>query len=295
MEEDSDDFLGGVIEFGDGKQYKVEATLPSDQPVTKQDRFVDDFDRSWPKSKPSPTSSPPQPTTPALPTPHPQLFNERSNKLEPYNHRSISPPRPPKSVQLLHKPEWSSKSSSTAGPHPARRSDMGPPPHAPRRPSQDTPSLRPSSRSPTSPIHSSSQPPLAAAASQAPPSPPLSHTSSALSPHSVLAALPASTDLNEVTKDLMQSAAQRAKVRKIEEEKERDAQKERARRKALQLEEKMKETHDKDKSEKHSEARQLKVCFLILAVCPVLISLSGPGERSCLFYRGRSRYHQVST
>lgn len=83
---------------------------------------------------------------------------------------------------------------------------------------------------------------------------------------------------------MMQSAAQRAKVRKFEEEKEREAQKERARRKALQLEEKMKDTHDKDKSEKDTEARQLKVCFLILVVCPVLISLLGPGERGCLFY-----------
>lgn len=280
MEEDSDDFLGGVIEFGDGKQYKVEAALPSDQPVAKQDRFVDDFDRSWPKSKPSPTSSPPQRTSPALSTstPHPQLFNERSNKLEPYNHRPPSP-RPPKSVQLLHKPESSSRTGAP------RRSDMGPPP---RRPSQDTPSLRPPPRTPTSPIHPSPQPPpLPAAPSQAPPSPPLSHTSSVLSPHSAIAALPATTDLNEVTKDLMQSAAQRAKVRKIEEEKEREAQKERARRKALQLEEKM-------KGEKDSDARQLKVCFLILVVCPVLISLSGPGERSRLFYRGRSRYHQCS-
>jgi len=118
-----------------------------------------------------------------------------------------------------------------------------------------------------------------------------------LSPHSVFAALPATTDLNEVTKDLMQSAAQRAKVRRIEEEKEREAQKERARRKALQLVEKMKEAHDKvkDKSEKDSKARQLKVCFLTLVVCPVLISSSGPGERSCLSYRGCSRYHQVST
>ena len=291
MEEDSDDFLGGVIEFGDGKQYKVEAALPSDQPVAKQDRFVDDFDRSWPKSNPS---SPPQLTSPALSTrptststPHPRLFNERSNKLEPYNHRPPSPPRPPKSVQFLHKPEWSSRSNSTRGPHPPKRSDMAPPLHAPRRPSQDTPSLRPPPRIPTSPIHPSSQPPplpAAAAASQAPPSPPLSHTSSLLSPHSLIAVLPATTDLNEVTKDLMQSAAQRAKVRKFEEEKEREAQKERARRKALQLEEKMKDTHDKDKSEKDTEARQLKVCFLILVVCPVLISLPGPGERGCLFY-----------
>lgn len=103
MEEDNDDFLGGVIEFGDGRQYKVEATdpvtsPPSEQPVSKEDRFADDFDRSWPKSKPSPTTPAPDftATSPALSsrgTPlhdysHPQLFNERSNRLEPYSHSS---------------------------------------------------------------------------------------------------------------------------------------------------------------------------------------------------------------
>lgn len=142
MEEDDDNFLGGVIEFGDGRQYKVEpSSRPSDSPplpesvslphgahiarsrsdevaflkdpssevpVSKEERFADDFDRSWPRSRTSPALStrdfPPSSgqlsastrTGPAIPispvTSHsPQetsrvLFNERSNKLEPYSH-----------------------------------------------------------------------------------------------------------------------------------------------------------------------------------------------------------------
>jgi serine/arginine repetitive matrix protein 2 len=121
MEEDNDDFLGGVIEFGDGRQYKIEAnedpplqpSLSSKSqpgviaPVSKEERFVDDFDRSWPKSRSSPASSSrdftpaplshgsgnsPQVSPVALQSAHsPQdssrvLFNERSNRLEPYSH-----------------------------------------------------------------------------------------------------------------------------------------------------------------------------------------------------------------
>lgn len=96
MEGDDDDFLNEVIEFGDGRQYTIETStsLPETVvesekpkamtvsasenaiPVSKQERFADDFDRSWPRSRHSP--------------PHPSgndssraLFNERSNKLEP--------------------------------------------------------------------------------------------------------------------------------------------------------------------------------------------------------------------
>ena len=120
MEEDNDDFLGGVIEFGDGRQYKIEAnddpplqpSLGSNSqpgviaPVSKEERFIDDFDRSWPKSRSSPASSSrdftpaplshgsgsPQVSPVALQSAHsPQdasrvLFNERSNRLEPYSH-----------------------------------------------------------------------------------------------------------------------------------------------------------------------------------------------------------------
>jgi hypothetical protein len=76
MEEDNDDFLGGVIEFGDGRQYQIqpvdvppttqdssptsvpapEMSSPGPQSplvvtgITKEDRFSDDIDRSWPRS-----------------------------------------------------------------------------------------------------------------------------------------------------------------------------------------------------------------------------------------------------
>lgn len=153
MEEDDDNFLDGVIEFGDGRQYKIESadlptdlsstTLPtaestdsmpsqprsrsrsrsrpddarpsSNVPVSKEERFADDFDRSWPRSRASPSVSTrdlpsgaalsthssssaaaPSPVSPVISLAHghpPQdssasralLFNERSNKLEPYN------------------------------------------------------------------------------------------------------------------------------------------------------------------------------------------------------------------
>ncbi|KAJ3562478.1 hypothetical protein NP233_g9545 [Leucocoprinus birnbaumii] len=380
MEEDNDDFLGGVIEFGDGRQYKVEATEPSsdqNQPVNKEDRFVDDFDRSWPKSKPSPTSSTRDftVTSPALSSRgtsqqsaqdhgHPQLFNERSNRLEPYsnhgprtgqqptfqnrrgsyNDGSTSPVEFRKGVQLLQKSGpsngelpprpprgertngapplrggFSGRDGGSRRDHPpsprmtrsdwghphamapstslqgrdreerGRRSDMGPPPvpmHATRRTSQESasgrrqlpphlspnmplprrlPSQDSSSRfgpaMPTSPTHSQRM-------GQAPPSPALSHTSlkstsafsAAMSPGSAAIALPGgvTADLNEVTKDLMQNAAQRAKARKVEEEREREAQKERARLKAAELEEKMKEKEEKERREKEEEDEKTK-------------------------------------
>ncbi|KAJ7785966.1 hypothetical protein B0H16DRAFT_1708191 [Mycena metata] len=146
--EDDDDFLDGVIEFGDGRKYEIEAAdLPTDPsgttlaatesatsiaspspprdasrsrsrldevPVSKEERFADDFDRSWPRSRASPSVSTrdlpsalsthssssaaaaaPSPVSPVISHAHAQLhspqdgsrallFNERSNKLEPY-------------------------------------------------------------------------------------------------------------------------------------------------------------------------------------------------------------------
>lgn len=73
MVEDDDNYWDNVIEFGDGRQYKVEVaeqtsrsresspsgTVKSIQstklestaevPVSKEERFADDFDRSWPR------------------------------------------------------------------------------------------------------------------------------------------------------------------------------------------------------------------------------------------------------
>lgn len=152
MEEDDDNFLGGVIEFGDGRQYKVETSgrpsesppqsdsvssphsnhvarsrldeaglmkdPSSDVPVSKEERFADDFDRSWPRSRTSPALStrdfpvtagslptlaragPATPISPVTPL-SPQeasrvLFNERSNRLEPYSHAQRTGPHPSK-------------------------------------------------------------------------------------------------------------------------------------------------------------------------------------------------------
>ncbi|KIK71310.1 hypothetical protein GYMLUDRAFT_79405 [Collybiopsis luxurians FD-317 M1] len=121
MEEDDDNFLDGVIEFGDGRQYKIDTNTESapsvssppraasyldslqdietSEPVSKEDRFADDFDRSWPRNKPTPDFAPPSgprvpnnvspPTSQSAHSPLESsrvLFNERSNRLEPYNN-----------------------------------------------------------------------------------------------------------------------------------------------------------------------------------------------------------------
>ncbi|KAJ7357036.1 hypothetical protein DFH08DRAFT_771393 [Mycena albidolilacea] len=136
MDADDDNFLDGVIEFGDGRQYKIESadlpdpplaaaesssSVPSrsgsrldreetqqlNVPVSKEERFADDFDRSWPRSRASPsvstrdlpggpalsnqsTNAAPSPVSPTVSMASDSasralLFNERSNKLEPYN------------------------------------------------------------------------------------------------------------------------------------------------------------------------------------------------------------------
>ena len=121
MEEDDDNFLDNVIEFEDGRQYKVAppatgqpsaatsvggetpvstADHVSTEPVSKEDRFADDFDRSWPRTRQSPLvfqrdlpsrASQHMSVSPTLSQPgHSSvegsraLFNERSNRLEPY-------------------------------------------------------------------------------------------------------------------------------------------------------------------------------------------------------------------
>ncbi|KAG6897924.1 hypothetical protein C0992_009076 [Termitomyces sp. T32_za158] len=137
-EMDDDNFLDSVIEFGDGRQYKIEAnnaassltkvmdatSSPIDAvgigmsrldntsplsdaapnlPVRKEERFADDFDRSWPRTSPANPRDFPLPSsrsgTSHLPPPlvRPQelsahqesarvLFNERSNRMEPYSN-----------------------------------------------------------------------------------------------------------------------------------------------------------------------------------------------------------------
>ncbi|KAG8953341.1 hypothetical protein FRC04_002751 [Tulasnella sp. 424] len=124
-EGDDDNYLGEVVEFADGTQYSVPPTataenhpspgllgaaLPTslklppeagenDAPIRKEDRFTDDFDRSWPKGRgssqvaDSPSTHPRELPSPAhthstLHSEHGDrgsrvLFNERSNRMEP--------------------------------------------------------------------------------------------------------------------------------------------------------------------------------------------------------------------
>ncbi|KAF9036491.1 hypothetical protein BDZ89DRAFT_1130128 [Hymenopellis radicata] len=163
MEED-DNFFDSVVEFEDGRRYEVEtAPTPSkpptpprkssinvgrgsasqthsrrdvppvEVPINKEDRFADDFDRSWPRSSPSLSSVSgqhgtsnasvglaPSPKSPAAPLHSLEssrvLFNERSNRLEPYSntHRpgpgynkrggpESGPPDTKSNVQVLQK------------------------------------------------------------------------------------------------------------------------------------------------------------------------------------------------
>ncbi|KAK7058291.1 hypothetical protein VNI00_001922 [Paramarasmius palmivorus] len=176
MEEDDDNFLDSVIDFGDGRQYNVDTNITppsppesketparspsrfsthdadiSNGPVSKEDRFVDDFDRSWPRSGPSSHPSRNSNASDPSVSPHashsPQessrvLFNERSNKLEPYNgsarstqssahyrrtHQPDSPndsrgPRiSPTASSSNHNFQLLQKSSNKDGPLPTRR------------------------------------------------------------------------------------------------------------------------------------------------------------------------------
>ncbi|QRW14758.1 cell surface glycoprotein 1 [Ceratobasidium sp. AG-Ba] len=109
MEDESNDFLGDVIEFGDGKTYTVppeEEGNTTETAVSKENRFGDDYDRSWPR-KPLPSDSDSThagqlalqpsrlPPTHGLPPRHPPgdgrvLFNERSNRLEPARQSASS-------------------------------------------------------------------------------------------------------------------------------------------------------------------------------------------------------------
>ncbi|KAF8887947.1 hypothetical protein CPB84DRAFT_1786485 [Gymnopilus junonius] len=384
MEEDDDNFLGGVIEFGDGRQYKIESTEqsgapparglsqahaadasqkePTAGPVSKEERFVDDFDRSWPKSRNSPASASkdvaPSPSiSPVMShsTQSPKdssrvLFNERSNRLEPYsqshrpgsfaskrsNHQEGPGAHEPRSaregsIQVLQKSsghDFGSRgrrysASSTGfsagapngypgdrhrdreppvrreGPPPSprfsrehpplgtetggrdfdgdrsRRNFMGPPSHAGQKHPQDggrqlPPHLvqlspnAPLKRLPSrerrfSPSEPSAALPLPTSTGITPHSPAVSQNSlNVVSPASATnIPLPLSApDLDVARKDVMHTAAERAKQRRQQEEQEREAQKERARRKAAELEEKMKAAEaEKERRKREEEAK----------------------------------------
>ncbi|KAI0702462.1 hypothetical protein BC835DRAFT_1428973 [Cytidiella melzeri] len=126
-EGDDSNFLDEVIQFEDGRQYTVQPTQdastvlrpqsPSEAahaaggnpedfhnvPVSKEERFADDFDRSWPPSRPArhttePAQQPslsPSASSQSMHSPQDSsrvLFNERSNRLEPYSSNRFSGP-----------------------------------------------------------------------------------------------------------------------------------------------------------------------------------------------------------
>lgn len=144
-EGDDGDFLGGVIDFGDGRQYKVQPSEPSqspppnhaelgagssikhpdsDHPVSKEERFADDFDRSWPRSRPPESSSrfsngpPSSVSSQSMHSPQESsrvLFNERSNRLEPYSNS-----HPSRYGNREHFPRRDSRSDHTVSPTESR-------------------------------------------------------------------------------------------------------------------------------------------------------------------------------
>ena len=66
-------------------------TVAPSPPMRKEDRFRDDFDRSWPLSKPIPSDTVSSGQSPLSPNGSSKvLFNDRSNKLEPYSGRQNS-------------------------------------------------------------------------------------------------------------------------------------------------------------------------------------------------------------
>jgi hypothetical protein len=327
MEEDDDNFLDGVIEFGDGRQYKIESTenpeshsrpasparsqisshsKPEDgqnissEPVSKEERFADDFDRSWPRSNQtnasitSKESDSSVPSTPAMisPTESKVLFNERSNRLEPYNNaksqkRGSQMEQPPNDQRMQNggRPDRGPGRKDTATSAPMtprgftgpptpkdrdfggadlrgrRLSNMGPPPIPPQK------IPPPSVAKDTRPLPPHMSPTITAAEiSGRKPSPTPSnrsnrHSSTAgVSP--VLASAPlAAVDLDEVTKDTMQSAAARAKARRQQEEEERAKAQERAKKKAQEIQEKMEKERLEKEVAKRTEVTNNFSCF----------------------------------
>ncbi|KAG8905936.1 hypothetical protein FRB99_007941 [Tulasnella sp. 403] len=371
--EDSD-FLGNVLEFGDGTQYSVPPTataevppdLPSVPPmgqagssphhkpspipnqrngfVKREDRFSDDFDRSWPRgvnntrtpslSGNSPLPHPKELHSPAhshssnLPSDRERdkvLFNERSNRLEPYGgaagrsawgrkdsdngagrgsrftprdrdhnreqNASNSPTLSPFSRGGPNRPQWNDRGrQDSGGPYGGKRTNDFPP-RSPidgsawvrggprrmsntvreeglglsvpqplvspdhientgvsfhRRPSESTTGRRPSVAESIAPsIKSPLNPP--------------SVLSTPANVQSELAPLPASQggiDLEGITKMAMHTAAERARLRRQEEEVLREKERERARAKAVAIEVRLKAAKDKELREQEEAEKK---------------------------------------
>ncbi|ORY29151.1 hypothetical protein BCR39DRAFT_588449 [Naematelia encephala] len=276
-EEDDD----GVIDFGDGTIYPPHdhaaphpnSTAEShlDDPVSKGERFMDDFDRSWPRKAPVPVEGAQRRTDGDR-----VLFNASLNRLEPSSQKPAPPPVQP--TRLMTRPE-----SKDVPPHMAttRQFDRAPPPHlqAPESGRQLPPHLpaAPSSQ-PQHPAAISSRPAWGARIEPDRQLPPHIHERRELPPQSSVfeaarsppqsmmnlprrasnqmtapppqqrrpshsssqaasqVGLPApSGSVDDQTAE-MHTAAEKARLRRLAEEQEREAAAERARQKAKELE-----------------------------------------------------------
>ncbi|KAK8843450.1 hypothetical protein IAR55_007107 [Kwoniella newhampshirensis] len=285
-EEDEED---DVIDFGDGTGEPHEVAhldqIPREQlnelPVSKSERFAEDFDRSWPRRQQAPVEPPEKRSEGDSRV----LFNASSNRLEPSWSRQ--PPQPIQPTRLMSRPsDPSSRENRPPPADPRRGLDRAPPPHiqgvdadgrmlpphmagAPsteHRP-QPGPSVIPNrpawgahrepERAPL-PHHADQRelPPQSSAFehSQSPekpiphllprrsfssnvaPVPPAPVSSSTLPPAAAASAPVPGVDAQSAE---MHTAAEKARLRRLAEEADREAAAERARQKAKELEERL--------------------------------------------------------
>lgn len=268
--EDEDDMFGEVVEFGDGTQYKVTEVIPpavdpvpptvsenssatpQSQPLHSRDRSSQDSRRTFQHASSEADHTPPFLRGRAELK---SLFNERIGKFEPYSGKSGDRIKDPHSqVQLLQR--------QRDGPN-----DLLSPSRLPDSTSTDANSTdHNSTQPPRNPLHTNDlNSPVSltrTSLSQPLSSPQLTHpsaptTSSALNKTlnhkeleletpSVATDSPGQSikyrkpDLDQVHRSEMISAAERARKRRQEEELAREAEKERARLKAMEIEEKLK-------------------------------------------------------
>ncbi|WVF65716.1 hypothetical protein IAT40_000447 [Kwoniella sp. CBS 6097] len=260
-EEDEED---DVIDFGDGSgEHSHEGAQVDglgDRPVAKSDRFAEDFDRSWPRRPP------PQQDFDRGDRENRTLFNASSNRLESRQppqvlqvqptrlmSRPTEPPRPavgfdrPLPPHLQGRPPAAAEGTGRMlpphmagnGPQPQaapptarsawgginRNVDRAPPPHL----SSDRPALPPQSAAKSPENTLSSLPPRRSFshAGPPPPVPPDAH--------------PPPVGADEQAAE-MHTAAEKARLRRLAEESEREAAAERARQKARELEERFSKT-----------------------------------------------------
>jgi len=167
LQADDDDFLDTTIEFADGTQYKLDAAPPAPaaadelrepgprelalrerplapgevvEPPKREERFGDDYDRSWPR-RPSRSGGD-----------HRNLFNDRLGKLEPAAHGAADAAHPPprrggaEPTSILRS---GAGAHSDVPPHLALGGHV-PPPTSGRRPSITSP--RTTSHAPLHPV-----------------------------------------------------------------------------------------------------------------------------------------------